>query len=874
MNQPTHLKIFIASSGELQKEREAVKDFIYDLNKSYPHLRVEPVLWETDLNAGSVEPGSPRIQDDINKVLDPCQIAIVLIYNKLGAFTQEEYERSIGQSKKVYVLFKTGFSPNTTDESEAYSKVIAFKESLVDEGKLQYLEYNDWKTLKNLLHDNLPQYLNKHPPKSTNNTPAIATAKPLNTIPTFLEELVGRKDKLKELHDSLANGKKPVVLLNGLGGIGKTSIAKVYAANFADNYKHIIWTNAQQGVIQGVLSDTELLDALEIELDPKASPEQSLKQIAQACGQLPGPNLWVIDNALKDVNTSILQVLTKPTWKVLLTSRIELRSTLPIKVDLLSIDEAIQVFINYAKDEQDLKVEGEQATIQKIIKRVGHHTLVVTLLSQIVTQAPFNGDLELLHQELEQKGIGLAEGIEVEALESSTATSGNLVTIVSQLFTLNNIDELPLLLLMFFSLLPNSDLLYEDLKEIIPLKEADFNKGLNALVKNGWLQKGKTNTFRCHQIIQEAVLQQYPIDSWGDVLEKYLWHIKSVIEIDQYKDNPGHKFKWTIYGQSMVNKLKGVKSKVLIRLSDRLANIYEYMGRYTESAALLKGIIEDAEEIYKANDPMHATLQNNLAMVLEALGDYAGAKGLLEKALDSDIAENGETHPKVAKKQSNLAHVLSALGDYVGAKGLLEKALDSDIKYYGASHPEVASIQNNLANVLCELGGYIGAKGLLEKVLDSNIKHYGASHPTVAVSQSNLATVLCDLGDNASAKGLLESTLKTHEQLYEDGHPYIAQAQSNLASVLRKLGDYVGAKGLLAKALASDIKHYGASHPTVAVRANNLATVYYGIGEKEKALGYFEKAYAIWLKSLGGEHPHTKQVLGDLERVKRELGKA
>ena len=49
------LKIFIASSAELNKEREKIILIFNSMNKYLNHLKLEPVKWETNIESGNVE---------------------------------------------------------------------------------------------------------------------------------------------------------------------------------------------------------------------------------------------------------------------------------------------------------------------------------------------------------------------------------------------------------------------------------------------------------------------------------------------------------------------------------------------------------------------------------------------------------------------------------------------------------------------------------------------------------------------------------------------------------------------------------------------------------------------------------------------------
>jgi ATP/maltotriose-dependent transcriptional regulator MalT len=62
----------------------------------------------------------------------------------------------------------------------------------------------------------------------------------LNIPKTHPDDIIGREDDLQSLRDLLCNDKR-VVVVNGLGGIGKTTLVQVYVSKYYDDYEHIAW---------------------------------------------------------------------------------------------------------------------------------------------------------------------------------------------------------------------------------------------------------------------------------------------------------------------------------------------------------------------------------------------------------------------------------------------------------------------------------------------------------------------------------------------------------------------------------------------------------------------------------------------------------
>ncbi len=89
------IRIFLASSSELSEDRAAFEEAIGRKNKDLPwkgvflHLDV----WEDTSSAVS----PTRSQDEYNKLIDVCDIFVVLFWTKVGRYTREEFERAYGR---------------------------------------------------------------------------------------------------------------------------------------------------------------------------------------------------------------------------------------------------------------------------------------------------------------------------------------------------------------------------------------------------------------------------------------------------------------------------------------------------------------------------------------------------------------------------------------------------------------------------------------------------------------------------------------------------------------------------------------------------------------------------------------------------------
>lgn len=133
---------------------------------------------------------------------------------------------------------------------------------------------------------------------------------------------IGRDGLLDKIHEQLQQD-EPVLLVNGLGGIGKTAVADVYVDKFKYDYKHIAKVFVSGDLRQSIVSD--LARNLGVKFDGNMSLEQQFELVIEALQQVKQkkkPNLLVVDNANDKQDLIDFKYLLQTTnWKVLITSR-------------------------------------------------------------------------------------------------------------------------------------------------------------------------------------------------------------------------------------------------------------------------------------------------------------------------------------------------------------------------------------------------------------------------------------------------------------------------------------------------------------------------------------------------------------------------
>ncbi|MDX1942521.1 MAG: tetratricopeptide repeat protein [Saprospiraceae bacterium] len=634
----------------------------------------------------------------------------------------------------------------------------------------------------------------------------------LTGLPELQDPLIGREQELAELK-RLLHESKSVVLMNGMGGIGKTTLALAYANLHKNDYLHIAWLEVAGDFATALAGNAVLLQNLDI-TKLSGSPASDVQLILNALANLGGTSLLILDDTNEQI-TPYKQYLPKD-WHVLLTSRQELGFRHTLHLDFLSEDSARALFYTHYEWERD------DATVNAILQAVGNHTLTVELLAKTAQRRRIKRVAEL-RDTLQARGLEIGRLADFGTLHSREQKIERIFPYLCAVFELNDkhLNDTERGWLRRLAMLPPSFIKLEEIATFFEIKEENteawdnYTATLASLHEKGWLlYDAKDDAYKMHQIIQEVARHYMPIVVVE--LNTLLKIMKDLVYVDTSTKDLVERFVWIPYAEHLLRLVPDEKQEAVMELQRKLGWLYQFQGNYTRAKQLLETAVRSSEAVFEPNHYKIGSYKNTLGWILNLTGEYQTAANYLEQALAIFIQHKGEADESVATAQSNLANVYSDLGEYERARDLLEKALASDLKNFGEFHPKVALRQSNLALVYSDLGEYERARDLLEKALASNLNNFGENHPQVA--------------------------------LY----------QSNLASVYKNLGEYERARDLLEKALENALKNFGEFHPNVATRYNNLIAIYAHFKEWDKAQEASTKSLNIWLKTFGAAHPYTK----------------
>ena len=171
---------------------------------------------------------------------------------------------------------------------------------------------------------------------------------------------------------------------------------------------------------------------------------------------------------------------------------------------------------------------------------------------------------------------------------------------------------------------------------------------------------------------------------------------------------------------------------------NNLGYMYIAQRRYAESEACYTRSLRIREAAIGPDHPGTATSLHGLADLYVAAGRYAEAEPLLHRAREVREKTLGADHSHVAACLASLASAYVGLGRAAEAQTLAERALALRERAHDPEHPLVAASLTNLAAVYETQGRNADAQPLLARALTIQTKALGREHPTTQATASSL----------------------------------------------------------------------------------------------------------------------------------------
>jgi tetratricopeptide (TPR) repeat protein/DNA-binding CsgD family transcriptional regulator len=714
---------------------------------------------------------------------------------------------------------------------------------------------------------------------------------PTQTILLDRLPLMEKIDKsLKGSHDI------QTIALVGLGGSGKTTLARYYARQ---QKAKVVWEiNAQ--------SEEDLLDSfirLSESLCKTGDEKGKLREIGNIKDvrekkektvffvreQLQKLSNWMLifDNVEKFADLQNYFPHDPNLWgrgKVILITRdnnIKNNSNIDktIQIGELSPEEKQELFIkiiNNGNSSNFTVAQNEQA--MRFLNEIPPFPLDISIAAYYLkaTNVPYQTYLEKLSQY--DKDFEEIQQTLLEEASAYTKTRYGIINLSLQHIINTHTDFLDLLL--FISLLDYQNIprdLLEKYSSSTVIDNFIYNLKKHSLVTNEVvLFSGSTPTFSIHRSTQ-AIALVYLTKLLGSeknrrVIKEIEATLKSYVAEALEKEDFTRMTLLIKHCEVFLTHSHLLTDLVIASIKSELGSLYRAIGHYEKA----KQLIEQSLAIYKRSPQRRpisfAQALGWLGCVYSDQGNYEKAKDLLEQSISIYRQNSYENNPWFGRTLEWLGNVYREEGNYKKAKELFEESLIVYNKNSYENHPWVAQTLGRLGSIYREQCNYEKAKQLLEESLVIYRKNSYENSPCFARTLAWLGSVYRDLGHYEKAKQLLEESFIIYRKNSHENHPWFAWTLVWMGNLYKEQGNYEKAKQLLEESLVVYKKNSYENHPWFARALAGLGSIYREQGDCEKARDFFEKSLVIYRKNSYENHPWFARTLEHLGNIYREQG--
>ena len=751
--------------------------------------------------------------------------------------------------------------------------------------------------------------------------PMIWNVSPRNAVFT------GRDEAMERLRRQVTGGSTTVLLpvaLHGLGGVGKTQLAREYAHRFSADYDLVWWITAES---------TEFIDEALAELARRlrlpGTGESSTEDSAAVREALrrgeAGHWLLIYDNATDPAQLKPFMP-SGTSGHVLITSRDKAwaQQAVPLEVDVFTRPESVE---HLTRTVPGLDVQDAA----EIADLVGHLPLAVESagawlastghpVSQYIDRLR-NQITEVLATPPEDYPVSVAAtwNIAMEELERRRPAAAWLL----ELCAFMNPDGISTTRLIY------SNAMLETLREydqslvdigmigtvvaepvrlsLLQLDQVARELRIHRLVQSVIRarmdsQRREDAVHAVHRVLAAARPQSGDTDdpqNWpfyallwphmtpssaidcdeGPVRQllidrvRYLWkrgEYRNALETGRRLEDRWAQKITTLGGQESPAGSTLYQQSLVLR--NLLGSVLRLQGAFNEAFELDSEVLAEQERLFGSEHP------HTLLSYLSRGGDLRGL-GRFKEALDRD-RESYELHrrvytegdPPLLSAANNLAVNYRLLGDCYRAAELDQSTYVQRRSVLGPTHPYTIYSSANLARDLRDAGQYKQSTDLLRGALQNYRESVGENSPETLRTAKSLAVSLRKGGELTESLALARDTFERYRSEFSATNPDRQSCALVYAAALSAMDNHEQARDLSTEVLAAYEAQLGPQHPYTLCCVNNIATYLRKLEHHEEALTTVQRAHTGFTTLLGEEHPYTLTAAGNVANSLADLG--
>lgn len=317
---------------------------------------------------------------------------------------------------------------------------------------------------------------------------------------------VGRGADLEEIDKILSRNQ--LVFLSGIGGIGKTELARQYAYRHRNQYDTISFAVYEKNIETLVDEEIEInqisREKEESEHDYFIRKIEILKQIATP------QNLIIIDNFDVEEDEN-LELLFSCPCKFIITTRKDFRDYNYEQINVDRIEDSREILNLFTTYNTIAYTEKENEAVKQLVEYVEHHTMTVELIAKYLRNTEISP--EALYQKfLEKEGVANTEEIRIRQRKDRRLRAESVNSHLKLLFDVSGFDVTERELMASLSLFDGIRISRLQFETMCGIKE--MGEKLDLLIQNGWVIFDEhTRKISLHQVIQDLIYHELSPDA-------------------------------------------------------------------------------------------------------------------------------------------------------------------------------------------------------------------------------------------------------------------------------------------------------------------------------------------------------------------------
>lgn len=551
----------------------------------------------------------------------------------------------------------------------------------------------------------------------------------VSKMPQTRSVFTGRDNLLQEIQSAFSSGNR-ILFLEGIGGIGKSELAKQYALANTDTFQQILFVTYVDS-LQKLVCDSAQIEIENLEQEQEEAAAEFFKRKLQIFRTLTNEHtLLIVDNFDVDDDPNFAQFI-EGTHKIIFTTRNTHPGYPCVPVKAISdMDALFRIFeLNYGMPVE----EDELPYLEQLFESIEYHTYTIELIAKQM-EASFLTAREMLEFLKTGRTSELTETV-AGRREQRTAFEH-----ICSVFSMSNLSPEEQQILRELSLMGMRGVPANRFREWAKLDS--FNL-INRLIKQSWVRREAGQRLSLHPLINEVVreilvpdadncrsfleeMASFAFSAWYRPIKENLAVADNVLSVAEYFKPFNVQmihvwvclptFLWQVGEFDNSIRLQKIVYDTCLSVLGEANMITGYVAKALAGCYFNTRHVKESIPWYKQGlkcmELSHAPINEDLAMSYEKVArcytweyeqDFAKAEFYFQKALDirlqlreaiadgeaSFMFESKWTPYDMTKVVERLGETYMELGRMCQAMGDYEKALK-----YNSKHEEILISQN------------------------------------------------------------------------------------------------------------------------------------------------------------------------------------